>query len=111
MYTKSLHSTIALLLVVTFKLPIWLQFEHSFHDHNHIHLCDAAGSTKHIHQQLDDNCSFQHQPVIYSFTFEITLFDFSFIANQYHISTLVASKLSLQKIIFTHLRAPPFIFQ
>ncbi len=110
LYSKIQHSILIIILIIVFQLPSWLQLAHSFQDHSHIHIYDTTGTTKHIHQQFDNNCGFQHQPVNYNFTFEIVLFDFSFSTNQYHISTLVASKLSLQKIVFTHLRAPPFIF-
>lgn len=110
MYTKALHSIATIILVIIFQLPSWMQLEHSFHDHNHIYICDATGATKHIHLQSNENCSFLHQALNYNFTFETPDLELPIIIDQYKVSYLITSSFSLQILPFTKLRAPPFSF-
>jgi len=110
LHKKVLHSIISFLLVIIFQLPSWMQLAHSFEDHDHIHLCDATGATKHIHQKSTENCSFLHQPVNYNFTFEIPYFKLSQRIDNHELYSLITSSFSLQITPFKQLRAPPFHF-
>jgi len=110
LYAKSLHSLIAIFLTVVFMIPSWMQLEHSFKDHDHIHLCDATGATKHIHQKSTDNCSFLHHPIDFNFIFEIPHFILPKRIDAFVLYSFITSNFSLQTNLFKQLRAPPIHF-
>jgi len=87
-----------------------MQLEHSFHKHESVHMCDATGTTKHIHQELDKNCSFLHTPLNFNFTFETTNIQLQLPVHQYVVLSLITVNLSLQEIPYRLLRGPPFSF-
>lgn len=110
MYSKILHNSIAIILIVVFQLPSWMQFEHSFHEHKEVKVCDATGYTKHIHQVLDTNCNFLHHPVNFTFTLDKAVFELPIKIDLYNFVAQFVSSFSQQIIPFAHLRAPPFLF-
>ncbi len=110
MYSKSINSVIAVFFAIVFLIPSWMQFEHSFHKHEDTHFCYAKGSTKHIHQESNENCSFLHYVKDYNFTFEIPNFQLIKRIEDYVHNSLVASNFSLLPNLFKQLRAPPIHF-
>ncbi len=107
MYKKTLHTVFSLFLVVLFQLPTWIQFEHSFHKHDSIHICDAKGSDRHIHNAVADSCKELHKivnPNLHLVTFNYQKTATLSLYEQLCIKTTNTSK---QIILYSDLRAPP----
>lgn len=110
MYSKTIHSSIALLLVILFQLPTWLQFEHSFQEHDDIYASDNENNNNYLYQTNTNDCSFLHQQLNFNFTIDDSHFEFLNNCYYFPIKSKISSNFSLQFIPFAQLRAPPVMF-
>lgn len=110
MIYKNSHRILAVILFLVFQLPGWMLLEHSFHQHDRIHICEAEGFQKHLHQKSDENCGFLHDKISFNYAFEIfeyvSILRLDFFPNPFsHIL-----EFSLKLVLFSKLRAPPIQF-
>jgi len=102
--SKSLHSVLALVFVLIWQLPGFVQFEHSFHSHERVSI-DL--DTTNIHSQSDENCQILHDQFFFDFTFEVPVFSFSLKTMASARLVSLVKQFSSQVYLFSRLRAPP----
>lgn len=104
MFTKSLHSTIALAIILMWQLPSFIQLEHSFHSHEKISIDLETTS---IYPQSDNNCQVFHNQFFFDFTFELPVFKFRLTKLAYAELLSIVEQFSPKAYFFSRLRAPP----
>ncbi len=64
MRKSNLHRILSAILVFVFVFPMSVKLGHIFHKHDEIHLCNATGTEKHIHNKHINNCDFLHKNLL-----------------------------------------------
>lgn len=59
-----LNRILSALLVLVFVFPMSVKLGHIFHEHDEIHLCQATGAEKHIHNKQINDCDYLHKNLL-----------------------------------------------